>query len=190
MRIKPHVCPVPHVCPSAQAWWHLSFWRRSSLSPLSRYDLRPNYNKGTQPHPFAENWIKDLMSMAPPIRARLTLPHSQSLWSGSFCKPLILIQEGRQNENHNHRKLIKQITWITALSNSMKPWATPCRDTQGGQVMVESLTNHGPLEKGMKNYFSNLSLRTPWTVWKDKKMILKDELTRSCPICYQRRMKK
>ena len=28
--------------------------------------------------------------------------------------------EGRQNENHNHRKLIKLITWITALSNSMK----------------------------------------------------------------------
>ena len=29
--------------------------------------------------------------------------------------------EGRQNENHNHRKLIKLITWTTALSNSMKP---------------------------------------------------------------------
>ena len=26
--------------------------------------------------------------------------------------------EGRQNENHNHRKLTKLITWITALSNS------------------------------------------------------------------------
>ena len=28
--------------------------------------------------------------------------------------------EGRQNENHNHRKLTKLITWATALSNSMK----------------------------------------------------------------------
>ena len=28
--------------------------------------------------------------------------------------------EGRQNEKHNHRKLIKLITWTTALSNSMK----------------------------------------------------------------------
>ena len=29
--------------------------------------------------------------------------------------------EGRQTENHNHRKLIDLITWITALSNLMKP---------------------------------------------------------------------
>ena len=30
------------------------------------------------------------------------------------------LSEGRQNENHNHRKLIKLITWATALSNAMK----------------------------------------------------------------------
>ena len=46
--------------------------------------------------------------------------------------------EGRQDENHNHRKLIKLITWITDLSNSMKLWAMPCRATQDGWVMVES----------------------------------------------------
>ena len=28
--------------------------------------------------------------------------------------------EGKQNGNHNHRKLIKLITWTTALSNSTK----------------------------------------------------------------------
>ena len=28
--------------------------------------------------------------------------------------------EGRQNENHNHRKLIQLITWTIALYNSMK----------------------------------------------------------------------
>ena len=38
----------------------------------------------------AENWIKDLLSIAPPIRVRLSLPHSQYLPSGSFHKPLIL----------------------------------------------------------------------------------------------------
>ena len=38
----------------------------------------------------------------------------------------------------HHRKLIKLITWITALSNSMKLWAILCRATQDGQVMVES----------------------------------------------------
>ena len=30
------------------------------------------------------------------------------------------LSEGRQNENHNHRKLTKLITWTTVLSNSMK----------------------------------------------------------------------
>ena len=34
------------------------------------------------------------------------------------CYPYPL--EGRQNENHSHRKLIKLITWIQALSNSVK----------------------------------------------------------------------
>ena len=28
--------------------------------------------------------------------------------------------EGRQTENHNHRKLTNLIIWTTALSNSMK----------------------------------------------------------------------
>ena len=46
--------------------------------------------------------------------------------------------EGRQNENHNHRKLTKLITWITGLSNSVKLWAMQCRATQEWQVMVES----------------------------------------------------
>ena len=30
------------------------------------------------------------------------------------------LSEGRQTENHNHRKLTNLITWTTALSNSMK----------------------------------------------------------------------
>ena len=40
-----------------------------------------------------ENWIKDLLSMAQPIRTRPTLPLSQSLPSGSFHKPLILTHQ-------------------------------------------------------------------------------------------------
>ena len=35
-----------------------------------------------------ENWIKDLLSMAPPIRTRVSFPHSQSLPSGSFYKSI------------------------------------------------------------------------------------------------------
>ena len=36
----------------------------------------------------------------------------QEYWSG--------VPLGRRNENHNHRKQTKLITWTTALSNSMK----------------------------------------------------------------------
>ena len=85
--------------------------------------------------------------------------HSQSLPSGSFHKPLNPSpSEGRQNENRNHRKLIKLITWATALSESMKLWSTPCRATW------RVLTKCAPLEKGTTNHFIILALRTPWTV--------------------------
>ena len=46
--------------------------------------------------------------------------------------------EGRENENHNHRKLNKLITSTTALSNSAKLWVMPCRAIQDGWVIVES----------------------------------------------------
>ena len=55
--------------------------------------VRPIYREGTQPHPPAENWIKDLLSMALLARARPSFPHSQSLLPGSFHKPLILIHQ-------------------------------------------------------------------------------------------------
>ena len=49
-----------------------------------------------------------------------------------------------------------------------EPW--PCRSTHNGWVMVESSDKCGPLEKGMANHFSILALRTPWAVWKGKKI--------------------
>ena len=56
--------------------------------------VRPQINnkEGTQLHPSTENWIKDLLSMAPPIRTRPSLPLSQSLPSRCFHKPLSLHQ--------------------------------------------------------------------------------------------------
>ena len=52
--------------------------------------LKSNNREGTQPHPSTENWIKDLLSMALPIRTKPSFSLSQSLSSGSFHKPLIL----------------------------------------------------------------------------------------------------
>ena len=52
-----------------------------------------NNREGRQLHPSTENWIKNLWSMAPPISTRPSFPLSQSLPSGSFHKPLILLQQ-------------------------------------------------------------------------------------------------
>jgi len=46
-----------------------------------------------QLHPSMENWIKDLPGMAPPIRTRPRFPHRQSLPSGGFHRPIILIHQ-------------------------------------------------------------------------------------------------
>ena len=55
--------------------------------------LRSNNREGTQPHLSTKNWIKDLLTMALPIRTRPSFSLSQSLPSGSLHKPLILIHQ-------------------------------------------------------------------------------------------------
>ena len=45
-----------------------------------------NNREGIQPCPSIENWIKDLLSMALPIRIRPSFPYIQSLPSRSFHK--------------------------------------------------------------------------------------------------------
>ena len=60
----------------------------------------------------------------------------QEYWSGlPLPSPP---SEGRQNENHNYRKLTNLITWTTGWSNSVKLWAMPCKATQDRWVMVDS----------------------------------------------------
>jgi len=70
----------------------------------------------------AENWSIDFLSMDLPSRARPSVPHSQSLPSGSLHKALILIHQKKDRrsknynptasriKNHNYRKLTKMIT--------------------------------------------------------------------------------
>ena len=111
----------------------------------------PRYITGREHSPTHQQKIKDLLTMALPIRTRPNLSLSQSLPSGSFHKPLTLLhQEGRQTENHNHRKLNTLITWATAFSNSMKLRAMPCRVTQTDRSWWRVLTKSGPLEKDME----------------------------------------
>ena len=63
-----------------------------------------------------------------------TIPPTRKVPQASYSHP----SECRQNENHNHTKLTKLITWITILSNSMKLWAMLCRATHDGRVMMGS----------------------------------------------------
>ena len=88
--------------------------------------------------------------------------------------------EGRQTENHNHRKLTNLITWTRALSNSGKLWAIPCRVTQDRQVMVESSDNLWSTEDGNSKQLQYSCLENPMnSVQRQKDRILKDELSRS-----------
>ena len=103
------------------------------------HSLVSGQTTGREHSPSTENWIKDLLSMALPIRTRPSFPVSQSLPSGSFHKPLILLyQRADRLKTTVTEKLTNLITWTIALSNSMKLRAMPCRATQGGWVMVES----------------------------------------------------
>ena len=99
--------------------------------------------------------------MTPSIRIRPSFHHSQSLPSESFHKSPILIHQ--RNENHNHRKIIKLITWTTVLCNSMKLWAMPCRPLKMDRSWWRVLTKRGPLEKEMATHSSILAWRIPGT---------------------------
>ena len=88
--------------------------------------------------------------------------------------------EGRQNENHNHRKLIKLVTRSTVLSNTMKRRAKLCRATQDGQVMVESSDKMWSTGGGNGKSLQYSCLENPMNSMKRQKdRTLKDELPRS-----------
>ena len=70
---------------------------------------------------------------------------------------------------------ISASSWRRGLHNSMKLWAMPCRATQDGWVIMERSDNTWSTggRNGKPLYI--LVTRTPWTVWKDKKMKSGDE---------------
>ena len=76
---------------------------------------------GTQPHPSVENWIKNLLSTALPIRTRLSFSLCQSLPAGSFHKPLILLHQraDRLKPTMEHYSAIKRNTFESVLMRWM-----------------------------------------------------------------------
>ena len=88
---------------------------------------------------------------------------------------------GEVSQNVVHwRKLIKLITWTTALSNSMKLRAMPFRATQDGQVVVESSDKTWSTGEGNGKPLQYSCLENPMNNMKRQKdRTLKDELPRS-----------
>ena len=106
-----------------------AFWRRLPLYSLSpwKFVLRSSNREGKQPHTSTEK-VKIYWTWSCPSEQHQGFPSVSLSYLHSVCPP----SEGKQNENHNHRKLIKLITWTTALSSSMKLWAMLGRDIQDG----------------------------------------------------------
>ena len=113
--------------------------------------------------------------------ARPSFPFSQSLPSRSFHKPLILLhQRADRMKTTINIKLTDLITWTTALYNSMKLWAMPCRATQDGRVMVESSDKTWSTGEGNGKLLQYSCLENPMNSMKrEKDRTLKDELPRS-----------
>ena len=112
--------------------------------------------------------------MAPPISTR-----PRFLPSGSFHRPFIFIQQRADRMKTTIRKLTKLITWITAMSNSVKLWAMLCRACQDGWVMVDSSDKTWSTgeENGKSLQYS--CLENPMNSMKRQKdMTLKDEVLR------------
>ena len=101
---------------------------------------------------------------------------SQAVWGhpGWTC-PL-----GAVSQNVVHwRKLIKLITWTTALSNSMKLRAMPFRATQDGRVVVESSDKTWSTGEGNGKPLQYSCLENPMNSMKRQKdRTLNDELPR------------
>ena len=111
-----------------------------------------------------------------------------------YCHIIIIIKWKMNTENmrktsfFNHTKLIKLITWTTALSNSMKPWAMLCGATQDGWVMGESSDKMWSTGEGNGKPLQYSCLENPMNSMKRQKdRTLKDELPRSVGAQYATR---
>ena len=108
------------------------------------------------------------------LKQNLVLTRSQEKGQASHPSP----SEGRQSENHSHRKLAKLITRTTALSNSMKLshalWGHPRQ-----RVMVERSDRMWSTGEGNSKPLQYSCLKNPMNSMKRQKdRTLKGELPR------------
>ena len=103
-----------------------SAWMGPFEEPLS--SLPPPYFSGQtigkEHSPTQEKiGLKIYWAWSHPSKQDLISPTVSLSHQETSIKLSSLPSEVRQNENHNHRKLINLILWTTALSNSKKLWA-------------------------------------------------------------------
>ena len=123
-------------------------------------------------------WAWPCPSGQDPVSPSVSLTHQEASTS-LYPSP----SEGRQDENHNHRKLTNLITGTTALSSSKKLWAMLCRPTQDGRVMVESSGKMwSPGEGSGKPHQHSHLTNCMNSMERQKDMTLKDEPLRSVGI--------
>ena len=118
--------------------------------------------------------------MALPIRTRPSFPHSQSLPSGSFHKPLILLDQRADRLKTTITETNQTDHMDHSQSNSMKLWAMTNRATHDGQVMVERsdrMWSTGERNGKLLQYSCLEDLMNSMKRQKDR--TLKDELPRS-----------
>ena len=104
-------------------------------------------------------WGAIAFSVCPPEQHLISphpVPPVRKFPQASYPHP----SEGRQNENHNYRKLTKLThgSWPCLTQWNYKPCHAGPPKVDGSWWKV--LTKPSPLEKGTANHFSILSLRT------------------------------
>ena len=62
------------------------------------------------------------------------------------------------------------LSWWRGLHNSVKLWAMPCWATLEGQLIVKSSDKMWCTGERNGNHFHILAWKTPWTLWKRKKI--------------------
>ena len=158
--------------------WQKSFWRRSPL-PHTIVWPQGKPQGGNIAPPINRNWIKDLLSPTHQSKNQnppQSVPPTRKPSQASYPYP----SDGRQTMKHNYRKLTQLITWITAVSNSMKIWAKAYRATQDRWVMVERSDKTWPTGEGNGKPLQYSCLENPMNGMKRQTdMTLKDELPRS-----------
>ena len=71
-----------------RAW---DLWKEVAIIFITSTVVWPRVNNGgggTQPHPSTENWVKDLLSLAPPIRTRPNFPPLESCLDCKEIQPV------------------------------------------------------------------------------------------------------